>query len=177
MRKTSALAQALWLYFAALAASSNAMAAPKRQMRTIALQQPAQTAKLVSLHVETLPTQTSGITAYLITTGSGTRPFMMLWGRHSPKYVRAGFNRFAMIETDGHRAVLYMRSEKEPGSAWKQVWKSQPEVHQPPALLLDPHGRLHVLYVDQPGRLKHVVFDYARLCIPSLAGTVPTRRG
>ena len=118
----------------------------------------------------------NGITSRLVAMGASTRPAMMLWGRNTPKYVRAGFFRYAVLQTDGHSAILYQRPEKDPDRSWKQIWKSRPDVHQPPTLLVDRHGRLHVLYVDMLGTLKHVIFNGSRAGVLEFAGTVSTRR-
>ena len=97
------------------------------------------------------------ITVRPVVAGVSQKRHMMLWGRHSPKFVRAGNNHYAVLLGDDQVPVIYGRADS-PNATWRAVFRSKAQAHQPPTLLADGAGRLHLLYVTEPGVLRHGVF-------------------
>ncbi|MDO8514760.1 MAG: Ig-like domain-containing protein [bacterium] len=105
----------------------------------------------------------------------------LMWGRHSPKYVRVGHYRYAVLQNDLTTlpipAAIYRFDENAPGSGWQLAWmQPSKDAHQPPSLILDNNGALNILYDDANGKLAHLKFTGAStgtLSSPQIINTSP----
>lgn len=116
------------------------------------------------------------IAAWPLVTGVRQNRRMLLWGRHTPKYVRSGAFRYVVLEARDNRPSLYQRAERGNNVQWRRVWQGLPEVHQPPTLLVDNNDRLHILYVTGQGVLRHKIFAAShdgRLAYQGRVSTAP----
>lgn len=96
----------------------------------------------------------------------GKQSSMLLWGRNSSKLVRdaSGKLYFATWEKPvaPSKVVVMAIDTARPGEGWKRVWTSETaDAHQPPSIVLDNSGRLHVVYAVTSqrfdgGRIQHV---------------------
>lgn len=118
--------------------------------------------------------QTEGIRLRpIVATRPGVRS-MLLWGRHTPRYVRIEGYRYVSLMSGDRQSAVWWRPEAGADTEWRLAWRGPADVHQSPTILVDRRGRLHLIYVRVRGDLRHLVFEGARHGNLRLAGQVDT---
>ena len=85
---------------------------------------------------------------------------MLLWGRHSSKFVETNGFRFVALAPGRRQPMTVAVYGHAPGSGWTLAFAdAEAKAHQPPTLHLDANGNLHLLYAEyMTGRIRHRTF-------------------